>query len=65
MLAVRLPKDLEARLTMMAKRSGRTKTFLAREALVCRIDDLEKQYLGEKMCPHCGRSTEKANCKSS
>ena len=55
MLAIRLPKDLEERLTEMAKHAGRTKTFLAREALTLHIDDLEERYLPKKMvlCARC------------
>lgn len=34
MLAIRLPKDIELRLTNLAKKTGRTKTFYAREAIL-------------------------------
>lgn len=48
MLALRLPPDLEARLDALAKRTGRTKSQYAREAIVEFIDDLEDLYLGQK-----------------
>ena len=48
MLALRLPEDLEARLEALAKKTGRTKSFYAREALVEYIDDLEDLYLAQK-----------------
>lgn len=48
MLAIRLPSDLEARLETLAKATGRTKTFYAREAIVAHIDDLEDLYLAEQ-----------------
>ena len=48
MLAVRLPEDIEKRLDRLAKRTGRTKTFYAREALLRHIEDLEDIYLAEK-----------------
>ena len=48
MLALRLPEDLEARLEALAKKTGRTKSFYAREALVEYIDDLEDLYLARK-----------------
>ncbi|MGL4636774.1 MAG: type II toxin-antitoxin system RelB family antitoxin [Beijerinckiaceae bacterium] len=44
MLALRLPPDLEKRLEALAKRTGRTKSFYAREALLEKIEDLEDYY---------------------
>ena len=41
MLALRLPPDLEARLEALARKTGRTKSYYAREAIVESIDDLE------------------------
>ena len=48
MLAVRLDKDTEARLEALAARTGRTKTFYAREAIEAHLDDLEDFYLAEE-----------------
>nr|WP_176704531.1 DUF6290 family protein [Pseudomonas sp.]QBM91757.1 antitoxin, TraY-domain containing [Pseudomonas sp.]QBM91832.1 antitoxin [Pseudomonas sp.] len=48
MLAIRLPSDLEDRLESLAKATGRTKTFYAREAIVAHLDDLEDLYLAEQ-----------------
>ena len=48
MLAIRLPSDLEERLENLAKATGRTKTFYAREAIVAHLDDLEALYLAEQ-----------------
>ena len=48
MLAIRLPSDLEDRLENLAKVTGRTKTFYAREAIVAHLDDLEDLYLAEQ-----------------
>lgn len=47
MLAIRLPEEIEQRLDALAKESGRTKTTLAREAILEHIDDLEDYYLAE------------------
>ena len=47
MLAIRLPESIEARLNALAAETGRTKTALAREAIVEYIDDLEDFYLAE------------------
>ena len=41
MLAIRLPEEVEKRLAAMAKKSGRTKTFYAREAILNYLEDLE------------------------
>ena len=47
MLAIRLPQPIEDRLTALAQESGRTKTTLAREAILEYIEDLEDFYLAE------------------
>lgn len=47
MLAIRLPDDIEERLEVLANETGRTKTALAREAILEYIDDLEDYYLAE------------------
>jgi len=44
MLALRLPKDIEDRLTALAKKTGRTKSFYARQAIVTYLEDLEDSY---------------------
>ena len=48
MLAIRLPKEIEARLEALAVATGRTKTFYAREAILEYIEDLEDLYLAEQ-----------------
>jgi RHH-type rel operon transcriptional repressor/antitoxin RelB len=48
MLAIRLPADIENRLDALAKATGRTKTFYAREAILEYLDDLEDLYLAEQ-----------------
>ena len=48
MLAIRLPVNIERRLDRLAKRTGRTKTYYAREAILQHLDDLEDIYLAEK-----------------
>ena len=47
MLAIRLPDTIEERLNTLAAETGRTKTALAREAIVEFIEDLEDYYLAE------------------
>ncbi len=48
MLAIRLAPEIEERLEALAARTGRTKTFYAREAILEHIDDLEDLYLAEQ-----------------
>ena len=48
MLAIRLPTEIENRLERLAKATGRTKTFYAREAILEHLDNLEDLYLAEQ-----------------
>ena len=48
MLAIRLPPEIDSRLDALARATGRTKTFYAREAILEHIDDLEDVYLAEQ-----------------
>ena len=48
MLAIRLPQSIEKRLEKLAKRTGRTKTFYARQAILQHLEDLEDIYLAER-----------------
>jgi RHH-type rel operon transcriptional repressor/antitoxin RelB len=45
MLAIRLPEDIENRLASLAAKTGRTKTFYAKEAILEHLDDIEDKYL--------------------
>jgi len=47
MLAIRLPRSVEKRLEKLARRTGRTKSFYAREAILQHLDELEDLYLAE------------------
>jgi RHH-type rel operon transcriptional repressor/antitoxin RelB len=49
MLALRLPDEIERRLAALAKRTGRSKSFYAREAILEHLDDLEAQYLSDQI----------------
>ena len=48
MLALRLPAEIESRLDDLARLTGRTKSFYAREAIIEHLDDLEDLYLAEQ-----------------
>ena len=45
MIAVRLPPEIEKRLARLARRTGRTKTFYVREAILQHLEGLEDYYL--------------------
>jgi RHH-type transcriptional regulator, rel operon repressor / antitoxin RelB len=48
MLAIRLEPEIEKRLALLAKKTGRTKTFYAREAILEHLENLEDIYLAQK-----------------
>ena len=47
MLALRLPKHIEDRLAALAERTGRTKSYYARKAIVEMMEDLEDIAMAE------------------
>ena len=49
MLALRLPEEIERRLAALAKRTGRTKSFYAREAILEHLDNLEAEFLSDQV----------------
>lgn len=59
MLAIRLPEDIELRLEALAKKSGRTKTYYAREAIVEYLEDLEDLYEAERVARRIQQGKEK------
>ena len=44
-LPIRLSDDLNTRLDYLAKETGRTKTYYARQAIVTYLEDMEDTYL--------------------
>ena len=48
MLAIRIPQSIEKRLEKLARRTGRTKTYYVREAILEHLEDLEDLYLAER-----------------
>jgi RHH-type rel operon transcriptional repressor/antitoxin RelB len=48
MLALRLPPEIEERLDALAKKSGRSKCYYAREAILRHIEDIEDYYLARR-----------------
>ena len=47
-VSLRLPDDLSQRLTLLAKRTGRSKTFYMIEAIAEHLEDLEDVYIAEQ-----------------
>ena len=56
MLAIRLDPEIEIRLERLAKKTGRTKTFYAREAILEHLEDLEDIYLATQRLKRPGKT---------
>ena len=60
MLAIRLPEEIEQRLADLAAKTGRSKSFYAREAILEHLEELEDAYLGaERLTTTAKRWTQK------
>ena len=59
MLAIRLPQSIEKRLEKLARRTGRTKSFYVREAILEHLDDLEDLYQAERILERIRSGDEK------
>ena len=55
MLALRLPKHIEEGLEALAQRTGRTKSYYARKAIVEMMEDLEDIALAEAVLKKGGK----------
>ncbi|HEY5068368.1 MAG TPA: DUF6290 family protein [Candidatus Acidoferrum sp.] len=60
MLAIRLPQSIEKRLENLARRTGRTKTYYVREAILEHLEDIEDLYLAERALERVRNDEEKA-----
>ena len=56
MLAIRLPAEVEKRLEKLAKKTGRTKSFYVRQAIMEYLEDLEDFYLAEERIKSFGEA---------
>jgi RHH-type rel operon transcriptional repressor/antitoxin RelB len=56
MLALRLPPDIEKRLDVLARKTGRTKSYYARQAILEHLDDLEDIALAEARLRETGET---------
>ncbi len=59
MLSIRLPEEIETRLEHLAKETGRTKSYYAREAILEKIEDMEDVYLAEQTLERIRRGEER------
>jgi RHH-type rel operon transcriptional repressor/antitoxin RelB len=54
-IAIRLPEELESKLTALAKRTKRSKSFYVREAVESYLEDVEDYYIGLEVLENPGR----------
>ena len=54
-IAIRLPEELESKLSALAKRTKRSKSFYVREAVENYLEDVEDYYLGMEVLENPGR----------
>lgn len=47
MLALRLPKEIENRLQLLADETGKSKSFYAKEAILKHLDEMEDIFLAD------------------
>ena len=59
MLAIRLPPEIDDELAALVKRTGRTKTSHAREAILRYLEDMEDSFIAEKRLDEFYASGEK------
>jgi RHH-type transcriptional regulator, rel operon repressor / antitoxin RelB len=57
-ISLRLPSDVDARLSALSALTGRTKTFYALEAIIEHIDDLEDAHLSAEILARVRAGTE-------
>ena len=59
MLTVRLPEEIEARLQALAKATGRSKSYYARQAILEKLDEMEDAHLGAAVLERIRRGEER------
>ena len=58
-MSLRLPAEIDDRLTTLSALTGRSKTFYATQAIVEHIDDLEDAYLSSEILARVRAGTER------
>ncbi len=56
MLSIRLDPETERRLEALAKATGRTKSYYARELIEENLEDIEDRYIAERSLEERGES---------
>lgn len=56
MLALRLPPDIEERLDDLARKTGRTKSYYARQAILAHLEDMEDVAIAEERLREAGET---------
>ena len=54
-IAIRLPEELEDKLSALAKRTKRSKSFYVREAVESYLEDVDDYYIGMEVLDNPGR----------
>ena len=54
MLGIRLEPELEEKLESLAKETGRSKSYYAREAILRQLEDIEDYYLARRRLSRSG-----------
>ena len=49
LIGIRIPKSVKDRLDVLAQKTGRTRTFYIRQALLEHLDDLEDKYMAQQV----------------
>lgn len=49
LIGIRIPKSVKDRLDVLARKTGRTRTFYIRQALFEHLDDLEDRYMAQEV----------------
>jgi RHH-type rel operon transcriptional repressor/antitoxin RelB len=54
-IAIRLPEELENKLSLLAKKTKRSKSFYVREAIESYLEDVSDYYIGMDVLENPGR----------
>lgn len=49
LIGIRIPKSVKDRLDVLAQKTGRTRTFYIRQALLEHLEDLEDKYMAQEV----------------
>lgn len=55
-LCIRLPEEIDKRLSLLALQTGRTKTYYVREAVISQLEEMEDIYVALRRLEHPERT---------